>query len=42
MGNLRQDLPAIARHLLNMSVHLFHVEESLPVVDPVPTALVRE
>ena len=42
MGDLRKHLPALAEHLPDVSVHLLHAEESLPVVGSVPTSLVGE
>ena len=42
MGHLRKDLPAVAQHFGDMSVHLFHAEEPLPMVGSVPASLVGE
>lgn len=42
MGDLRKHLPALAEHLPDVSIHLLHVEESLPMVGSVPASLVGE
>lgn len=42
VGHLREDLPALAQHLPDVSVHLFHAEEPLPVEGSVPASLVGE
>ena len=42
MGDLREDPPALAQHRRDVSIHLFHAEESLPVVGSVPASLVGE
>jgi len=42
VGDLREDLPAGAQHLRDVSVHFFHAEESLPMVGSVPASLVGE
>lgn len=42
MGDLRKHLPALAQHLPDVSIHLFHAEESLPMVGSVPASLVRK
>ena len=42
MGDLGEDLPALAQHFPDVSVHFLHAEEPLPMVGSVPAALVAE
>jgi len=42
VGHLREDLPALAQQLSDVSAHLFHVEVRLPVVGSLPASLVGE